>query len=57
MIYADLGLPDKIWPLAARCDPQDDGVEACLRQAARAAVVSDPASVTARRRMTRRSGC
>ncbi|MFO0959860.1 MAG: hypothetical protein U0800_20905 [Isosphaeraceae bacterium] len=48
-IYADLGLPSKIWPLAARCDPDDDGVEACLRQAARAAAASDPASVAARR--------
>ncbi len=28
-IYADLGLPAKIWPLAARCDPQADGDEAC----------------------------
>ena len=48
-IYADIGLPSKIWPLAGRCDPQDDGVEACLRLAARAAAVADPASVAARR--------
>ncbi len=48
-IYADLGLPAMIWPLVARCDPQDDGVEACLRLAARVAAASDPASVAARR--------
>jgi hypothetical protein len=48
-IYADLGLPARIWPLVARCDPNDTGVEACLRQAARAAAASDPASVAARR--------
>jgi len=48
-IYADLGLAAKIWPLITRCDPKDDGVEACLRQAARAAAASDPASVAARR--------
>ena len=48
-IYADLGLSAKIWPLVTRCDPKDDGIEACLRQAARAAAASDPASVAAQR--------
>ena len=57
-IYVDLGLPARIWPLAARCDPHDDGVEACLRQAARAAAVFDPASVDEHRNdpATRESG-
>ncbi len=50
-IYADLGLSAEIWPLVTRCDPKHDGIEACLRQAARAAAAAaaDPASVAARR--------
>ncbi len=47
-IYADLGLLGEIWPLISRCDPEDDGVDACLRQAGRAAA-ADPASLAARR--------